>query len=433
MPKKFPDDADTAWSNFRQAPRRAPRELERLASVCLKAEAEDSRLGDLSERYVRTHERARMYLGTAPLGMTVSHLAADIRYLFSAANVMLFARAVDPVLRLAEPGAKATIALDLKERTMTLLHTAARKLVLPALLLVGSAFLINGAVNAWTTWRETESLIIGLQREKAEAAAAQIGQHFAALQDMIGWTTMERGSGVPPEHRRNDYLRLLRQVPAITEVAKLNAEGKEVLSVSRLRMDKFDSGADFSGDARFTEALKRKMHVGPVYFNKQSEPFVSLAVAHAGSNPGVTLAEVGIKRLWNTIDTIKVGETGYAYVVDEKGRLIASRDRALVLRQADLSALPQVIAASAVAPSGTSGEGVTFDTSPSGAAVISVHATVPTVGWKVFVELPVAEARAPLWTALARVAFLLGLGVLAIFLASFAAARRAAPAQPART
>jgi hypothetical protein len=28
-----------------------------------------------------------------------------------------------------------------------------RKLVLPALLLVGSAFLIHGALNVWYTWR----------------------------------------------------------------------------------------------------------------------------------------------------------------------------------------------------------------------------------------------------------------------------------------
>jgi hypothetical protein len=403
--------------------------LERLAMICLKAETEDSRLGDLSEQYVRTHLRVRTYLGATPLAMTVSHLAADIRYVFSTANVVLFARAVDPLLRLAEPGAKETIVLDLKERTMTLLHTAARKVVLPALLLVGSAFLINGAVNVWTTWRETEALIVGLQREKAQAAAVQIGQYMSMVQDQIGWATT--GSGVAHEHRRIDYLRLLRQVPAITEIAQLNAEGKEVLRVSRLRMDTVDSKADFSTDARFTETLKRNKYVGPVYYNKHSEPYVSLAVARGGL---VTLTEVNIKRVWDIVDTVKAGETGYAYVVDGKGRLIASRDKALVLRQADLSILPQVAAASTVAPSGNSGQqGTTFDTSLTGEAVLSVHAAVPALDWNVFVELPVAEARAPLWSALLRAAFLLALGLLAIFLASLSAARRDMPSHPAPT
>ena len=431
MPEPIPNDIDTAGSRLAQAPSRAPRGLERLCTACLKAPAEDSRLGDLSEQYVRTHERARHCLGDFPLAMTLSSLAADIRYVFSAANVIVFARTVDPRPRLAERSAKETLAVDLKERTMMMLSSAGKKLVLPALLLVGSAFLINGAVNVWTTWRETEALMIGLQREKAEAAAAQIQQYFAVLQDQIGWATDNR-SAVPAEQRRAEFLRLLRQVPAIAEIVQLNGEGKEVLKVSRLVRDTVESGADFSGDARFTEALKHRKHVGSVYFDKRSEPYVSLAMAHAGSNPSVTLTEINIKRVWDIIDGIKVGESGYAYLVDAKGRLIASRDKASALRESDLSALPQVVPATAAA-SGASRESMTFETGPAGAAVLSVHAAVPALAWKVFVELPVTEARAPLWSALIRAASLLGLGLLAILLASFAAARRDMSAQPVRT
>ena len=152
-------------------------------------------------------------------------------------------------------------------------------------------------------------------------------------------------------------------------------------------------------------------------------------MAHARSNPGVTLAEVNVKRLWDIVDTVKVGETGYVYVVDANGRLIASRNRAQVLRQTDLSSLPQVIAAR----SGILGDSVTFDNSPGGAAVLSVYAAVPTVPWNVFVELPVAEARAPLYSALFRAVCLLGLGLLAIVLASFVTVRRDLRAQPARS
>jgi hypothetical protein len=178
--------------------------------------------------------------------------------------------------------------------------------------------------------------------------------------------------------------------------------------------------------------LKHKTHVSPAYFNDRGDPYVSLAMAHAGPNPGVTLTEVSIKRVWDIVDSIKVGESGYAYLVDQKGRLIASRDKAAVSGQSDLSALPQVAAALAQAPSETADQGKTFDTSPSGGPALSVHAAVPTLGWKVFVELPMAEARAPLWSALVRAVSLLGLGLLAIFLASYAAARRDMSAQPAR-
>ena len=430
MHKRIPGDIDAARSRRAQAPSHPPRGLERLATACLKAEAEDSRLGDLFEQYGRTHECARRFLGEVPLAMTLSHLVADIRYVFSAANVILFARTVDSRPRLDEPGAKEAIAVDLKERTMIMLSSAAKKLVLPALLLVGGAFLINGAVNVWSTWREAEALQIGLQREKAEAAAAQIHQYLAGLQDQMGWATDKRAVD-SADDRRAEYLRLLRKVPAITEIARLNGEGREVLRVSRLARDTVDSRTDFSGDARFTD--KRNVHVSPLYFNKQSDPHVSIVLRDIGLDPGVTMAEVNIKRLWDIIGGIKVGETGYAYVVDGKGRMIAGRDKDAALRQSDLSNLPQVVAALAAAPSGAPGEGRTFDTSPTGAAVLSVHAALPALGWKVFVELPMAEARAPLWTALARAACLMGLGILAVFLASVAAARRNLPAQPVRT
>jgi hypothetical protein len=75
------------------------------------------------------------------------------------------------------------------------------------------------------------------------------------------------------------HLRLLRQVPAITELAQLDATGKERLRVSRLAMDVVGSGADLSNDPKFTEAAARKVYYGPVYFRRESEPYMTLAIA----------------------------------------------------------------------------------------------------------------------------------------------------------
>jgi hypothetical protein len=400
----------------------APPALERFAAICLNADANDTRLGDLAERYVRTNERARACLGAGPLAATASRLAADLRYLISTLNVAVFARVVDPARRMAEPGTMATAILELEERAMAMLHATTRMLVVPALLLVASAFLIGSAVNVWSTWRETEALLVELQREKAETLARQIDQHLAAVQERIAWTTTG-GSAVSPEQRRLDYLRLLRQVPAIVEVARIDGDGKEVLRVSRLARDTVGSGVDLSRDARFIEAVKRNKYFGPIHFDKRSEPHISVALANGGPTPGVTLAEVNAKGLWEIVDAAKVGETGYAYVVDDQGRLIAGRDRAMAMRQPDLTNLPQVNAASRA--------NSMFDTSLSGSAVLSAHASVPIAGWTVYVELPAAEARAPLWNALVRAAWLLGLGVLAILLAGFAFPRPGTAVRPA--
>jgi hypothetical protein len=61
---------------------------------------------------------------------------------------------------------------------MTMLRVAAGKLLLPALLLVGSALLVKTAVDAWSTWRQTETLVARMQLEKANATAGRMAQYL---------------------------------------------------------------------------------------------------------------------------------------------------------------------------------------------------------------------------------------------------------------
>src|SRR5262249_62408796 len=86
-------------------------------------------------------------------------------------------------------------------------------------------------------------------------------------------------SGGSSGETRFDALWVLRKVPAITELAQLDATGKERLRVSRLAMDVVASGADLSNDPKFAEAVARKVYYGPVYFRRESEPYMTLAIA----------------------------------------------------------------------------------------------------------------------------------------------------------
>jgi two-component system, NtrC family, sensor kinase len=52
------------------------------------------------------------------------------------------------------------------------------------------------------------------------------------------------------QQRKFDGLRLLQQVPAITELAQLDASGKEQLRVSRLARDLGTEHPDYSHDPR---------------------------------------------------------------------------------------------------------------------------------------------------------------------------------------
>src|SRR5262249_37432555 len=148
--------------------------------------------------------------------------------------------------------------------------------------------------------------------------------------------------------RRIDFVRLQLQVPAITEVTHIDADGKEQLRVSRLAMDVIGSGEDLSKDPRFVEAVKRKVYHGPLTFPKDSEPDMVVAVAQSGG--GVSVADVNLKFIWDVVTQIKIGKAGRAYVIDEAGNLIAHPDISLVLQKTSLASLPQV--RQALAPGG---------------------------------------------------------------------------------
>src|SRR5262249_29299530 len=199
--------------------------------------------------------------------------------------------------------------------------------------------------------------------------------------------------------------RLLRQVPAITKLSQLDAAGKEQASVSSQGLFQEPLVPGYRPqDPEFTEAVARGVYYGPVYFRRESEPYMTLALAGRRRDAGVSVAEGSLKLLWDVITAIKVGEHGQAFVINAQGRLIAHPDISLVLRNTDMTKLTQVIAARAAA-AGETQESVRTATDVRGRAVLTAYAPVAKLGWLVFVELPIEEmyARADEWVAKAGV------------------------------
>src|SRR6266542_1301468 len=307
-----------------------------------------------------------------------------------------------------------------------------RKYIGLFLAVVCVALLSSGLSEVWFSYQEHKAALIRIQREQAEAAAAKIGQFIKEIESQIGWTTQLPWSAGTLEQRRFDGLRLLRQVPAITELAQLDATGREQLRVSRLAMDVVGSQTDFSKDSKFVDALARKVYYGPVYFRRESEPYMTVALAGTRRDAGVSVAEVNLKLIWDVVSQIKVGQHGQAYVVDAQGRLIAHPDISLVLRNTDLSRLAQVQAArTAVAPVAPDQVQVAQDL--QGRRVLTAHAPVDPLGWRVFVELPADEAYAPRYATVERSGALLGGAlILAVLAGTFLARRMVGPIQTLR-
>src|ERR1700722_13714584 len=299
---------------------------------------------------------------------------------------------------------------------------------------VGLALVANGAFDVYFSYQEQKTSLVRIQREQAEAAAGKIGQFVSEIERQVGWTTQLSWSAGTLEQRRFDALRLLRQVPAITELAEIDSAGHEQLKVSRLAMEVVGSGNDVSKDPAFIAAVAHKVYYGPVYFRRESEPYMTLSLAGTRRDTGVSIAQVNLKLIWDVLSKIKFAGHGRAYVVDAAGRLIAHPDISLVLRNTDMSQLKQVQSARAAAAGNAAVEPVQEAADIEGHKVLTASAPVAPLGWHVFVETPIEEAYAPLYAAIERTALVL-LGALALAFAAgmFLARRMVVPIQALRT
>src|SRR5205823_2777090 len=222
-----------------------------------------------------------------------------------------------------------------------------RKYVVIFVFVISGALLTSGLVQLYFAYQETQTAVVGLQRGAAAAAASKIEQFIEQTERQIGWVIplSSAAGSVTADQRRNDYLKLLRQAPGVSQVSYLDASGRQQLRVARPGVDATGDQGGQPQETVFREVKAGTVYFGPPYFRNGSEPYMTMALAEAGDGAGVTVAEVDLKPVWDVISQVRIGQSGYAYVVDSGGRLIAHPDIDLVLQQTDLSLSPQVQAA----------------------------------------------------------------------------------------
>ncbi|MCK1733119.1 GAF domain-containing protein [Bradyrhizobium sp. 138] len=273
---------------------------------------------------------------------------------------------------------------------------------------------VNGAMETWISYRATRTQLTDGLEDKAQAAARRIEQSISELDRQISWVT--RASQDTLEKRRADYASLLHQVSVVNQLFQLNGEGREVLRVSR-QSTTTGSNADLSRDMRFTETVARGVSYAPAWFADRT-PLMSISVAHSGFNAGVTVAEIDLGFLSDFLSDAQVGKAAFAYVVDPRGRVLATSSKGPDVGK-DLSKLPQV--AAAIAPGH---EPDTSGTDFNGHAVMSAASIVPKLGWSVLFEQPTTQALMPIRDQLVRIALLIGMGLMVAILAGTLLARR---------
>ena len=302
---------------------------------------------------------------------------------------------------------------EVKDRVGFLREGLFAKYVVALVGLVVFVLAVNGAIETWITYRGIKSSLNDGMSEKAEATAKRIQQSLSDLERQISWVT-RASSDHDATERRDDYAQLLRQVPQVSQLSLLNAQGREQLRMTRQTVT-LDSNADFSRDVRLTETISRGTSFAPAYLRGE-RPFMSIALSHADGS--ITIAEIDLDFLSEFLIDAQVGKVAFAYVTDAKGDVLAASSTGPEVGK-NLSALPQVAAVSkpgGVAPAS--------GTDTKGNAVLTTSSLVPKLGWHVFFEQETAQALTPIRDQLVRIALLIGLGLVVAIIAGTIMARR---------
>jgi class 3 adenylate cyclase/HAMP domain-containing protein len=312
--------------------------------------------------------------------------------------------------------------IGVKDKIWFLREGLFAKYVMSLVGLVVFVLAVNGATETWISYRATKTTLIDAMSEKAEATARRIEQSISELERQISWVTRASAKtysgAVTLEDHHADYVQLLNQVPAVSQLTLLDQNGREQLRLSRTQIA-VGSKADLSRDVSFTETVARGVSYAPAFF-QGSRPRMSIAVSHSGSDPAaaVTVAEIDLGLLSDFLGDAQVGKTGFAYVIDPKGQVLASSARGPDVAR-DLSKLPQV--AALIRPNG---QALASGTDVDRHAVLTTASAIPKLGWFVCFEQPTAQALAPIRDQLVRIALLISLGLGVAILAGTVLARR---------
>ncbi|MGC1378595.1 MAG: GAF domain-containing protein, partial [Anaerolineales bacterium] len=233
--------------------------------------------------------------------------------------------------------------------------------------------------------------------------------------------------------QKNMLESLLGQDDAFRQLALLDSRGRQLAHVARVSQTLSTQFiAHLQGDA-LTQTLAGQRYISPVYIDDvTSEPLIAIAVPAKdvlGDFQGTLVAEVDLKFMWDLVEQIKVGQSGYAYVVDEQGKLIAFEDTSRVLAGENVKKIGEVqefvddpSAASDKTP------GVVVYNGLLGTPVFGTFVPLGTPKWAVVIELPFMEVALPRFygMAIGFVVILVIAGLMGL-LGLFMARRLAAP------
>jgi len=236
--------------------------------------------------------------------------------------------------------------------------------------------------------------VIEVETEKARLVVERTKAFFEKVTSNLLFITKEthyRKSDY--SHIQEDFKNLLNQNDYFMELTLLDERGWELVKISKLREEGSPERRDRSRTEMFRVASKGRIYHGDFRIIHEVIPTIVIAVPverGPGKVAGVLVAQIHLKSIWDVVTEIRIGQRGFAYVVDHEGTLVSHPDTHRVLMQINMRHFPmvnQVVAGN---------EGNMEFEHPRGEKFLFVFKPIKELDWGVVVQVPVEEAYQPI-------------------------------------
>lgn len=262
------------------------------------------------------------------------------------------------------------------------------KLSLLLIIAVFVPLIVYGILSIWTSRYFNSMVVKDGNINVAKRAAEEIDLYVINRVSILNALLQNLGRfQIPLQEQKIILSNYLLNFPEFKYIFILDHQGKEFISVNNS-----NSEIEIKGTA-FKRALKGEVYKSEVYLAKDNVPQITIAVPVKNLNTIQMVAVTGISLLpmWSLVESIRIGETGYAFVVSGDGTLIAhgrGDNKIPVLANNTLRRLKIV---KDVLKGGYSTD---VYKNIEDNYVIGVAAPIPSLGWGIIIEEPLREAYA---------------------------------------
>jgi len=221
--------------------------------------------------------------------------------------------------------------------------------------------------------------ILELHTHLAQSLAEKIDDYIDNLRAKLSFIiTSQKIAQMSWQEKRVVLKSLLETSEDFVTISIVDSEGEEIIKVYNPRLEREPALRNLKEDKLFLKALEGATDISPLYY-VDDDPRLNVAYPLVGRQ--VIYIVVTLNKLWHKIYNTMIGRTGFAFLVDKEGKIIAHPEKKTAKNFEDATQLAIV---QEVLSGRTVGSKEFVD--QRGVEMVGAYAPVKRLGWGMVVQ-----------------------------------------------